>query len=279
MRGTLTVSVDVEDWHQLVTRRFTGALPDCSEHVVDQTARLLDLLEERGIAGTFFVLGMVARARPELVRAIAARGHEVASHGESHVPLFRLERAQVRAELRDSKARLSDLAGTEIAGYRAPEFSITAANRWALDEVADAGYRYDSSIYPIAHRRYGIRDFPRGPVRLASGLWELPLATLPTPAGNLPIAGGGYFRVAPGAALAAAIRSVTDAGDHAMMYFHPYEFADAPLRLASSPGARAGAWLALQALGRSRLPGRARRAIGVARAVRAVDLVDALDSP
>ena len=287
MRGTVTVSVDIEDWHQLVMRRMTGTMPDCSANVEDQTARVLDVLDERGVRGTFFVLGLVARAKPTLVKRIAERGHEVASHGIQHVPLHRLDRAAVRADLRDSRSLLSDLVGQDVAGFRAPEFSIMEENDWALEEVAAAGYRYDSSIYPIAHRRYGIRSFPRGPARLTFGdrqLWELPLGTLHTDLGNLPIGGGGYFRLLPGAVLERAIRSVTSHGENVMLYFHPYEFAGSRLTLdrdalPTGPGARAKAqvWLALQAMGRSRLPGRARRAIGVARAVRAIDLIDALD--
>lgn len=287
MRGTVTVSVDIEDWHQLVRRRMTGELPECSPHVEDQTARVLDVLDERGVRGTFFVLGLVAREKPQLVKRIAERGHEVASHGIQHVPLHRLDREAVRADLRDSRALLSDLVGQDIAGFRAPEFSIMEENDWALEEVAAAGYRYDSSIYPIAHRRYGIRTFPRGPARLAFGdqhLWELPLGTLHTDIGNVPIGGGGYFRLLPGAVLERAIRSLTGHGENVMLYFHPYEFAGSRLTLERdalpAPAAarmKAQVWLALQAMGRSRLPGRARRAIGVARAVRAIDMVDALD--
>jgi len=287
MRGTITVSVDIEDWHQLVTRRMSGQLPACSPHIDAQTARVLDVLDERGVRGTFFILGMVAREKPHLVKHIAARGHEVASHGIRHVPLHRLEREAVRADLRDSRALLSDLIGKDVAGFRAPEFSILEENAWALEEVAAAGYRYDSSIYPIAHRRYGIRSFPRGPARLTFGdrhLWELPLGTLQTDLANLPIGGGGYFRLLPGALLERAIRSLTARGENVMLYFHPYEFADTHLALErdalpAGAGARARAhvWLALQAMGRSRLPARAKRAIGVARAVRAIDMVDALD--
>ncbi len=287
MQGTITVSVDVEDWHQLVGRKLSGRLPACSPHVEDQTARLLDVLDERGVRGTFFVLGLVARERPHLVKRIAERGHEIASHGVQHVPLHRLEPSAVRADLRDSRALLSDLVGRDVAGFRAPEFSIVEENDWVLEEVAAAGYRYDSSIYPITHRRYGIPSFPRGPSRLVLGdkhLWELPLGTLATGIGNVPIGGGGSFRLFPSAVLERAIRSVTAHGGHVMLYFHPYEFTHTRLsverrELPSDIAARmrARTWLALQAMGRSRLPSRARRAIGLARAVRAIDLVDELD--
>jgi len=288
MQGKLTLSVDVEDWHKIVTRRFSGRLPECSNHVEVQTARVLDVLEANDVRGTFFVLGMVAKAKPELVRRIAARGHEIASHGISHVPLPALDRMTIRAELEDSKKLLSDIVGQDVVGYRAPEFSIMNGNRWVLDELARAGYRYDSSIYPIVHRRYGIASFPRTPVRLrleTGNLWELPLGTLPTGLGNLPLAGGGYFRLFPGLALETALRSLGRRGDHVMLYFHPYEFTSSELILdegAIPPDARARAraavWLTLQRIGRKRLPRRAERALRVSPCVRARDLVDALDS-
>jgi len=288
VRGTLTLSVDLEDWHQLVTRRFSGRLPECSTNVEQQTSTVLDVLDAHGVKGTFFVLGMVAEARPDLVRAVAARGHEIASHGISHVSLHRLDRAVIRAELADSRKRLADLAGADVVGFRAPEFSITAKNAFILEEIAAAGYRYDSSIYPIVHRRYGIKGFSRAPVRLMTAegpLWELPLATLPTPLGNVPIAGGGYFRLFPGLALETALGSLTRRGEHAMLYFHPYEFTTRPLELdrdaLPSPArerAQAAIWLTLQRIGRNRLPGRAERALQVAPSIRAVDLVAALDA-
>jgi polysaccharide deacetylase family protein (PEP-CTERM system associated) len=289
VRGTVTVTVDVEDWHQLVMRRMSGRLPDCSPHVETQMERVLDIFDEQGVKGTFFVLGLVAREKPHLVRRIAERGHEIASHGINHIPLQRLDRDAVRADLRDSRALLSDTIGQDVAGFRAPEFSIVEENVWALEEVAAAGYRYDSSIYPIAHRRYGIRTFPRQATRLRVGahsIWELPLGTLRAGKfGNAPIGGGGYFRLLPGRVIERALKSLTRKGENVMLYFHPYEFAGTRLVLdgGALPKDAAGyvrtqTWLALQAIGRSRLPGRARRALRVARAVRAVDLVNALDA-
>ncbi len=288
MRGTVTVSVDVEDWHQLVTRRWSGELPECSRHVEDQTARVLDLFDAHGVRGTFFVLGLVARAKPELVKSIAARGHEVASHGNSHIVFQRLGRTEIADELRDSRKRLSDLTGQDVVGFRAPEFSIGTENSWVLDEVAAAGYRYDSSIYPIRHRRYGIAGFPRGPckMKLSSGrsLHELPIGTFPTFYGNVPIGGGGYFRLFPGVVLDGAVQRLSARGEHSMLYFHPYEFTRTRLVLDKSalPKGlrglmRAKAWFAMQAIGRNRLPGRLERVLRRVKSVRAVDLVSALD--
>lgn len=287
VRGSITVSIDLEDWHQLVTRRFSGQLPACSANVDAQTDELLGVLDAHGLRATFFVLGLVARERPELVKRIAALGHEIASHGVEHHQLFKLDRAGVRAELRDSKKLLSDVTGQEVAGFRAAEFSIVASNCWALEELAEAGYRYDSSIYPIVHRRYGIADFPRSPARVSlptGALWELPIGTLDTRWGNLPIGGGGYFRLLPGLALETAVRHLTGRGEHVMLYFHPYEFSRerlslGPGELPPSPVARlrAALWIALQGVGRGRLRPRAERTIDVTRAIRAIDLVDELE--
>jgi polysaccharide deacetylase family protein (PEP-CTERM system associated) len=288
LRGTVTVSVDIEDWHQLVTRRLSGRLPECSTNVETQTRRVLEILDAHSVRGTFFVLGLVARAKPHLVTEIAKRGHEVASHGVSHIPLHLLDRAAVREELTASRKLLSDLAGEDVVGFRAPEFSITERNAWVLDEIVAAGYRYDSSIFPILHRRYGIKNFARGPVRvpLSSGaLWELPLGTLPSPAGNLPIAGGGYFRLLPGVVLERAIQVLGARGDYTMLYFHPYEFTRSRLALSRDAmptrlreRARARVWLALQALGQQRLPPRVERVLRAAQTVRCVDLIDALEN-
>lgn len=287
VRGTITVSIDVEDWHQLVTRRWSGQLPECSHHVESQVDRVLDIMDAHGVKGTFFVLGLVARAKPALVRKLADRGHEIGSHGTQHVPLHLLERRDVARELRESRELLADITGAPVVGFRAPEFSITEKNLWVLEEIAAAGYRYDSSIYPIVHPRYGVSTFARGPVKLTletGPLWELPLATLPLATKNVPIAGGGYFRLFPGIALEQALRSLTRRGEHVMLYFHPYEFSSTPLTLAAdvlptSPvgRAKAAAWFVLQRLGRTRLPARAERAAKVARAIRCLDLVDALE--
>jgi peptidoglycan-N-acetylglucosamine deacetylase len=287
LQGTVTLSVDVEDWHQLVTRRWTGETPECSPHVESQVARVLDVLDRHGARATFFVLGAVSRAKPALVRRIADAGHEIASHGISHTPLHLLDRAAVRAELRDSREQLRDIAGVDVVGFRAPEFSIQKRNLWVLEEIAAAGYRYDSSIFPIAHRRYGIRDFARSPVQIrfdsGTSLWELPLATLGTRFGNLPIAGGGYFRVLPGRILARTIGSVARRGELAMLYFHPYEFATRELSVSRemlpegmAPRLKARTWFALQALGRSRLPGKLERIVSSSHFARAIDIVDAL---
>lgn len=288
MRGTVTLSVDVEDWHQLVGRRLSGHLRGCSSHVEAQMDRVLALLDEHRVRGTFFVLGLVAREKPDLVRRIASHGHEVASHGIGHVPLHQLDVRDMRADVVDSRKLLSDVIGQDVVGFRAPEFSIVEQNSHVLGAIAEAGYRYDSSIVPVLHRRYGIRWFARGPVCVNVGgrtLWELPLATLRTPVGNVPVGGGGYFRLLPGAVLEPVMRSIARRGEHAMLYFHPYEFTEKRLTpphdtmpRSRRARTRATVWFTLQAVGRTRLPARVERVLRFSRSVRAVDLVDALES-
>lgn len=289
LRGSMTVSIDVEDWHQLVTRRLRDELPACSRHVDAQTKGLLERLDAAGIKGTFFILGLVAKERPELVRAIADRGHEIGSHGISHTPLFQLGSDALLRELEDSRKLLEDISGTAVTGFRAPEFSVRPDNLDALDAVARAGYRYDSSIFPIVHRRYGVPGFNRGPCRVRTpggyDLWELPLATMGIGKASLPLAGGGYFRLLPARVLRAMFRRNSARGEFSMLYFHPYEFSQERLSLPSSAlpadpkrRAKAHAWLAIQAIGRGRVQGRFDRVVRGGSFVRACDLVASLEA-
>ena len=232
------LTFDIEDWHQLVEWKLNGTLPACSPHVLRQTCDILDMLAARGVRATFFVLGLVAEAHPALVREIAAAGDEVGSHGWSHQLLYRQARDVFTAETRRSKAQLEDILGTPIQGYRAAEFSITEQSRWALDVLAEAGFTYDSSIFPIKGRRYGIAGTPLGPhtIRTAGGtLLEVPLTAVARGSRRWPVGGGGYFRILPYRVTRAAIEGVNAAGRAAIVYFHPYEFSGALLvpRLAS----------------------------------------------
>jgi polysaccharide deacetylase family protein (PEP-CTERM system associated) len=237
-RGMLAnaLTVDVEDWHQLVEWKLTGTKPACSPLVERHTLDVMELLSRHDVRATFFVLAPVASAFPHLIRAIRAAGHEVASHGWSHRLVYRQTREEFARETRQAKALLEDLLGTAIEGYRAAEFSITRQSRWALDVLAELGFRYDSSIFPIRGRRYGIPDAPLGPhrVQTSSGAWltEVPLTALPWGGRRWPVGGGGYFRLLPYRVTRAAIDRVNAAGRPAVL-FHPYEFSREPLRLAA----------------------------------------------
>ena len=222
------LTFDLEDWYQLVHRRITGELIAPRDTVIRQMEGLLALLDTHSVKATFFVLGMVAERYGDLVRRIAAAGHEIASHGYSHRLVHQLSQEQFRRDSARSKDLLEQLVGAPVRGFRAPEFSINRGTLWALGVLAELGFTYDSSIFPIRHRRYGIPGFDLQPQRydLVDGLSivEIPLATIVVRGIRIPIAGGGYFRLLPLAILSAALTRVNAEQRPIMTYFHPYEF-------------------------------------------------------
>ena len=235
------LSVDVEDWFQVgafehvIDRGDWGSLPS---RVEANTDAVLSLFAESGAKGTFFTLGWVAHRFPALIRRIADAGHEVASHGWDHRRVFTFTPAEFRADLAQARAALEDASGQAVTGYRAPSFSIDARNPWAHAELAEAGYRYSSSVAPVRHDHYGWREAPRYAFRpLAdAGLVEVPV-TVAEIAGRRLATGGGFFRMLPSAITDFAVRQVNAEGQPAMFYFHPWEIdpgqprvADAPLR-------------------------------------------------
>jgi polysaccharide deacetylase family protein (PEP-CTERM system associated) len=193
------------------------------------TRWLLDQLDRRGIQATFFIVGQVAEHTPELVRDIHRSGHEVACHGWDHRRVTSQTPDEFREDVRRSKEALEQVTGEEVVGYRAPTFSILPRTAWALDILADLGMRYDSSIYPVYHDRYGVPSAPRSPF-LARGcereILEFPPATVRMLGINFAAGGGGYFRLLPLALMELAIRqSVRDCWPGvAILYFHPWEF-------------------------------------------------------
>lgn len=224
---TNALTIDVEDYFQVsafapyIDRAGWDARECRVERNVD---RILALLDEHGATATFFVLGWVAERYPQLVRRIAAQGHEVASHGYGHERASDLARADFDADVRRAKAVLEDLSGTAVAGYRAPSFSIGPGNWWAFDALAASGHRYSSSIYPIRHDHYGMPDAPRFAHPVADGLIEIPITTLRMLDRNLPSSGGGYFRLLPYAVSRWMLRRVNTVDRQpAVFYFHPWE--------------------------------------------------------
>jgi polysaccharide deacetylase family protein (PEP-CTERM system associated) len=197
------MSIDVEDYFHVSV--FDGIVPRSEwdrmeSRVVNNTLRLLDIFDEFQVKSTFFVLGWVGERHPDLVRAIAARGHEIASHGYAHRLVYDQTPTAFRNDVRRSKHLLEDLAGQRVLGYRAPSYSITPKSLWALDVLLEEGYEYDSSIFPIRHDRYGIPVSARRPYqieRTAGALTELPGSTTRVGPLNLPVAGGCYFRILP----------------------------------------------------------------------------------
>jgi len=251
------LTFDVEDWPQST---LNHDLP-ITGRVRDNTLRVLDLLEPTGSRGTFFILGLVAEKFPDLVREIDQRGHEVASHGFSHRPVYDMTPDRFRDDLRASIAAVEGAAGCRVIGYRAPDFSIPSSSLWALHVLAAEGMQYDSSIFPIAGPRYGIREAFRAPslVRCSDGasLIEFPMTTTEYLGFRLPAAGGGYFRLWPYAHTRLAIARLNREGHPAISYFHPYEtdpeeFTESPHRIPLS--------LRLsQGLGRAGMPRRLQR--------------------
>jgi polysaccharide deacetylase family protein (PEP-CTERM system associated) len=194
---------------------------------VPTTQALLDLFASRSVRATFFVLGWVADRFPQLVRDIAAAGHEVASHGYWHQIVYSLTHDAFREDVRRSKGVLEDLVGRPVAGYRAPSFSITRQSLWAVDVLLDEGYRYDASIFPVRHDRYGIPDAPRHTYTLernGRAITEVPPSTMRVGGQNLAVAGGGYFRLLPYAWTRAGIARLNRRERRpAIFYLHPWE--------------------------------------------------------
>jgi polysaccharide deacetylase family protein (PEP-CTERM system associated) len=220
--GPPVVTVDVEDWPQST---LSHDLP-ITGRVADNTRRVLDLLDGCGVRATFFVLGLAAEAHPGLVAEIARRGHEVASHGHAHREIFLGTREEFIADATRSRALLEDLVGRPVPGYRAPDFSVVRPTLWALDVLAEAGYRYDSSVFPVARRRYGIPDWPPEPLTVAlpggGEIVELPLGVYRALDRSWPCAGGGYMRLLPGGVFRGLVRSSMKRAPF-VFYCHPYE--------------------------------------------------------
>ena len=197
------MTIDVEDYFQVSA--FEGIAPrprwdEFESRVCANTDRFLDIFAGTGVKATFFVLGWIAERHPDLVRRIAAGGHELASHGYAHRLVYDLTRSSFRDDIRRGKAIVEDTGGRAVLGYRAPSYSITPRSLWALDILIEEGFEYDASIFPIHHDRYGIPVSPRHPYvvdRAGGSLIEAPASTVRVGPLNLPIGGGGYFRLLP----------------------------------------------------------------------------------
>jgi polysaccharide deacetylase family protein (PEP-CTERM system associated) len=198
----------------------------CELRVERNTMRIMEILEARKARATFFVLGWVAEKCPDLVRAIAAAGHEVASHGYGHEHVYSLRPSEFRSDVLRSKRYLEDLTGTAVRGYRAPCFSIT---EWAIPILQDAGFDYDSSVVPtVAHDRYGRLNgmhAGRPIVSLREGFYEAGISCIRVGMGKrgIPWGGGGYFRLVPYALWLAGVHAILRSGVPYIFYIHPWE--------------------------------------------------------
>jgi polysaccharide deacetylase family protein (PEP-CTERM system associated) len=243
MGGTHCLTFDVEEHFQVSafdTPEMRSGWERCLSRVECNTEKILDLLGAEGMRATFFVLGWVAERHKGLVRSIVAQGHEVASHGYAHEMITRQTPDQFRLDVRKAKCILEDLTGGPVRGYRAPSFTITRETEWALRVLVEEGYRYDSSIFPIFHDRYGM---PGAPVYShereteAGKIVEIPPSTVMVAGVNLPIAGGGYFRLCPYPVFHRLLTRAIKTGYPLVMYFHPWEFDPQQPRME-------GSWLA-----------------------------------
>jgi polysaccharide deacetylase family protein (PEP-CTERM system associated) len=215
------LSFDVEDWYQGIEMplatwgRFSPRLERGLE-------RILALLDQAGVRGTFFVLGYAAERHPDLVRRIAGAGHEIGTHGYAHEKIYDLDPERFRADLRRSLAAIQEATGSPVIGHRAPFFSITRRSLWALDVLAEEGLRYDASIYPGSNYRYGIPGYPDDIRLLPGGLVECPVSTFAF-LGRRAGIGGAYLRLLPRAFTAGAIRAANRRGRPVGLYLHPWE--------------------------------------------------------
>ena len=227
---TNAMTVDVEDFFQVSA--FDAHVSRDQWHtfesrVARNTERLLEIFADADLNATFFVLGWIAERFPHLVRQIAAAGHEIASHGYGHRLVYEMTAAEFAEDLRRATGAIHDACSAPVLGYRAPSYSITRQSMWALDVLLAEGFVYDASIFPIHHDRYGIPDGPRHPhpIRRPLGtLWELPGSTVRLAGQNLPIAGGGYFRLLPYGWTRWGIRRINgEEHQPAIFYLHPWE--------------------------------------------------------
>lgn len=227
-RITNAMTVDVEDYFQVsafehvLPRDIWSTMPIRVEY---NTREILALFDEHRVKATFFVLGWVAEKFPQLVRDIAAQGHEVASHGFWHQRVHTLSPAEFRKDISQSKKILEDLSGQPVKGYRAPTYSINLNTQWAFAILEDCGYTYSSSIYPIKHDLYGWPTAPRFMFTATpKGLIEIPITTLRWQGKNLPCGGGGYFRLFPYTFSRWALNRINHSEKRpCIFYFHPWE--------------------------------------------------------
>jgi polysaccharide deacetylase family protein (PEP-CTERM system associated) len=222
-RPVNALTIDVEDYFQVSA--FAPYIPRHEWNTREcHIERILEMLWARDIQATFFTLGWIAERYPQMVRSIAAAGHELASHGYGHERVTQQSPQAFFSDIQLAKILIEDLSGCPVLGYRAPSFSIDASNPWAFDVLLKAGYRYSSSVYPIAHDHYGMPDAPRFAFEARSGLLEIPITTLRLLGHNFPSSGGGYFRLLPYALSHWMLGRVNaQEGESCIFYFHPWE--------------------------------------------------------
>lgn len=234
-----TISIDWEDFgqlygmyhHKVITEPVGGAIER-------QTKIMLDMFDEANVKATFFILGMLAVRRKELVKEIQKRGHEIGLHGQNHKAMFTLSPDDAYADVEESLKIVTDITGSPVYGYRAPFFSIIEENLYLLEMLADLGLIYDSSIFPVKSSRYGIGHFSTDNklYNLPNGkeIVELPLTTANWMGKRWPVSGGGYIRLMPNALVKRVFKGFEQQQVPPMIYMHPYEFDTNPISVATN---------------------------------------------
>ena len=222
MDHPIILSVDIEDWQQSTWDR---SLP-VSKVSADNTLKLLDIFETYGIKATMFIQGKFSEKFPDIVKKIHKNGHEIACHGHGHIEIFKQNKNDFFFDVKRAKENLEDIIGDSVIGYRAPDFSITKDTLWALEKLTELNFKYDSSIFPIKHSRYGISNWPIDAKMLNlknnKSLKEFPISVFKIRDYNLPVGGGGYFRLFPIALYNFMLKNILKKRPF-IFYMHPYE--------------------------------------------------------
>lgn len=220
------LTIDLEEWYHIcgISDHLEKAkLEQFADRVVDNTNRLLDIFSENNTRATFFVLGSIAKKFPELIMKIDQHGHEVATHGLTHSVIYNQTRDEFAKDIKEAVMILGDITGKKVLGFRAPEFSITKKSLWAIDVLINQGFKYDCSVFPVKHPRYGIPNAARFPYKIKGDLTEFPPSTLRILKNNFPFSGGAYFRILPYNIVKAAIKHLNKNGKAVNVYLHPWE--------------------------------------------------------
>ncbi len=224
------LTFDVEDWFQVAALRNVIRYEDwdkCESRIMVNTVRILEPLSRKETKATFFILGWIAERFPQVVRMIYEAGHEVATHGYFHKSISEQSRHEFEQDLTDSIQAIERIIPERVRGYRAPNFSVSPETFWVFEVLAEHGIEYDSSIFPIKHDRYGVKDFPRFPVCIRidgyKKVVEFPVSTLSLFGRNIPVSGGGYFRLYPYHFIKWAINNINSSGRPVLIFLHPWE--------------------------------------------------------
>ena len=225
---TNAISIDVEEYYQVTDFEGIADKLYCEPRLMKSMETVLEILDEANVRATFFVLGSAAEKCGDLIREVSSAGHDIACHGYGHKLIYDQSRHEFKEDIHRAKHILENITGKPVFGYRAPSFSIRKDTLWALDILTEEGFKYDSSIFPIVRKRYGIRDFSRKPVLVKCSndaeILEVPISTFKFGRLNVPFSGGGYLRFLPYKVIKYCLKYINDQeGLPGIIYLHPWE--------------------------------------------------------